>query len=157
MKPNQKVAGSQNVWLTPTMTGKSGSAQYKRGGMEFAIASMPEIFEGVIRPIAQKAYYRAWGVLGTIRAAAASFGRITDWVDLDLSPGYQGTDYILSLTDTKNGTKGALSIEYGRDPYYLEAPDGSTTKAGAMTGKFILHRGFNVSPDSLEGTGGGGF
>jgi hypothetical protein len=147
-----KVEGTEGVYLLPTLTGAGGDT-FKRGGMEYAIASLPEIKQLVLRSVAQKAYARAWGILGAIRTAAYSFGDVTDWVDLSLKTGR--IDAYLILTDTKEGEKGALSIEYGRDEYEVHRADGSSYKVGAMTGKGILHRAFGVSVGSLQGTGGG--
>jgi hypothetical protein len=149
----EKVAGTRSVELLPSLTGGPGGDAFKRGGMEYAIASLPEVKQN-LRGHAQKAYARAWGILGTIRAAAMSFGDVTNWVDLSLQT--ERIDSYIVLTDTKNGQKGALSIEYGRDEYEIEREDGSTYSVGAMTGKFILHRAFGVAPNSLQGTGGGG-
>lgn len=156
-----KVHGTQGVYLLPSLTGGPGGDVYKRGGMEYAIASLPEIKQYVLRGIAQRALYKAQGILGVIRTAAFSYGDIRDhWVKLDLVMGR--IDALLVLTDEKNGQKGALSIEYGRDPYYMyPSLDGSgfgktgRYKVAAMTGKFILHKAFGVSPSALEGTGGG--
>jgi hypothetical protein len=147
-----KVHGTSGVYLLPSLTGGPGGDAYKRGGMEYAIASLPPIRQ-MIRGHAQRAYARAWGILGTIRTAAMSFGDVTEWVDLSMQT--ERIDSYIVLTDTKNGQKGALSIEYGRDEYEVEREDGSTYTVGAMTGKFILHRAFGVPPNSLHGTGGG--
>lgn len=151
MKPFTKVAGSDSINLAPTLTGK-GSNSYKRGGMEYAIATVPGV-QRELDSIIQKAYARAQGILGTIRAAVFSFGDIRDhWVQIDTETGR--VDRSLILTDTKSGQKGAMSIEFGRDEYELETEDGSYT-IGGMVGKFILHRAFGVAPNSLHGTGGG--
>lgn len=147
-----KVPGTRAVYLLPSLTGGPGGDSYKRQGMEFAIASLAPV-RAVVRAEGQKAYARAWGILGTIRAAAAKFGEITNWVDLSLDTGR--IDSYVILTDTKNGQKGAMSIEYGRDEYEMERADGSTYTVGAMSGKFILHKAFGVPPNSLHGTGGG--
>lgn len=147
-----KVSGTQGVYLLPSLTGGPGGDAFKRGGMEYTIASLPEVRQ-LLRGHAQKAYARAWGILGTIRAAAASFGDLTEWVDLSLQT--ERIDSYLVLTDTKNGAKGAMSIEFGRDEYEVEREDGSTYTVGAMTGKGILHGAWGVAIGSLQGTGGG--
>lgn len=148
-----KVSGTSGVYLLPTLTGGADGDAFKRGGMEYAIASLPPVRQ-LVKTTALKAYSRGQGILGVIRAAAFSFGDIRDhWVQLDLEQGR--IDAYLVLTDTKSGQKGAMSIEYGRGEYELERKDGTIAKIGAMTGKFILHKAFGVAPNSLHGTGGG--
>jgi hypothetical protein len=154
-KPFTKVAGSNSLNLAPSLTGGSGSKAFKRGGMEYLIASLPPV-QHVMDTEIQKAYAKAQGVLSNIRTAVFSFGDIRDhWVNLDTVGGR--IDRTLRLTDQKRGTKGALAIEYGREPYYVtrDASDGGETyKVGAMTGKFILHRAFGVAPNALKDGGG---
>jgi hypothetical protein len=155
-KPFTKVAGSNSLNLAPTLTGGPGGSTFKRGGMEYLIASLPPV-QAVMDVQIQKAYAKAQGILSNIRTAVFSFGDIRDhWVNLDTVGGR--IDRTLRLTDTKNGTKGAMSIEFGREPYYVTLDDsegGETYKVNGMTGKFILHRGFGVAPNSLGGSGGG--
>lgn len=151
-----RVAGTRSLELLPSLTGGPGGESFKRGGMEFTIAELPQIRQ-YMRGIAQRAYYRAWGILGNIRTAMTSFGDIEEWVDLSMQTGR--IDSYIVLTDTKAGQKGAMSIEFGREPYYMtrdKSEGGGTYKVGGMTGKFILHRAFGVAPNSLHGTGGGG-
>lgn len=148
-----KVAGSRGIELLPTLTGNPLTDQQKRGGMEFAIASLPPV-RREIRSRAREAYGRARGQLVAIRAIAAMFGQeVNEWVNLELRNGR--TDSTLVLIDRKSGHKGAMSIEYGRDPYLMEDEDGNTHEVGGMRGKFILHNAFRVPPGVLEGTGGG--
>ena len=149
-----KVHGTRSVYLLPTLTG-SGSDVFKRGGMEYAIASLPEVKKH-IRGIGQDALSRAHGYLGVIRALAKMEGIDGDnWVQLDLKMGR--TDGTLILTDTKGGHKGAMSIEYGRDEYITEDKNGNIRVIAGMAGKFILHRAFRLPPSGsvLNGTGGG--
>ena len=146
----KKVTGA-NLSLLPSYTGSGYNAAYKRGGMEYFIATRPEVRQE-LKGIATRAIFRARGILETIRVAAFSFGDIRDhWVQLDLDT-KGDVDYKLILTDTKAGQKGALAIEFGRDEYELQTKNGKFT-IGSMTGKFILHRAFGLSPGALAGTG----
>lgn len=148
-----KVAGSRSLRLLPTLTGNPLTDQQKRGGMEYAIASLPGV-RREIRSRGREAYGRARSQLVAIRAVAAIFGEeINEWVNLELRNGR--TDSTLVLIDRKSGHKGAMSIEYGRDPYIMTDEDGNTYEVGGMRGKFILHNAFRVPPGTLEGTGGG--
>lgn len=152
MRPFTKVAGSDSINLAPSLTGQGG-ASFKRGGMEYAIASLDPIQARMDKEIS-KAYSKAQAILQLVRAAVFSFGDIREhWVQIDTEGGR--IDRTLRLTDTKNGQKGALSIEYGRGEYEVETKSGKKYTIGGMTGKFILHRAFGVAPNSLNGTGGG--
>lgn len=140
------------VELLPTLTGGPGNAVYKRGGMEFAIAKLPEVSDYLLGQ-AMKAYYRAWTRLGAVRAANTNFGDITRWVILTLQKGR--IDWHLVLTDTKAGHKGAMSIEFGRGDYTLTSKTGQEFRIKGMEGKGILHFGVGQPLGSLQGTGGG--
>lgn len=153
MKPFTKVAGNNYLNLAQTLTGSAKSKVVKRGGMEYAIASLEPVQDRMDEEI-QKAYHRAQGVLDNIRTAVFSFGDLrNNWVNITHVGGR--TDRTLILTDSKNGRQGAMSIEYGRSKYKVKTKSGDTAVVGAMTGKFILHQGFNVEHGRLKGTGGG--
>lgn len=56
-------------------------------------------------------------------------------------------DWFVVLSDER-GQKAALSIEYGREAYYVSkdgSEGGETYKVGGMEGLFILHRAANLS------------
>ena len=156
------VSGSRSIALLPTLTGKGGKT-FRRGGMEFAIASLDEVQKKLDYEIA-KAFTRAQGRLENIQTAARSYGvDVQRWISISTSR--DTTDRILILTDSKSGQKGALAVELGRGSYYVSKDKNGRTipakgqayKVGAMTGKFILHYGFGVKPGSLEWSGGGRF
>lgn len=154
MKQFTKVAGSDRINLAPTLTGSGISASGKRGGMEYAVASLSGV-QSVLDGMIFVAYIKAQKELQLIRAAAFSFGDIRNhWVSIDQFRYKPGVDRYLMLSDTKSGFKGAMSIEFGRSPYTRKTDEGDF-KIDGMTGKFILHKAFGVPPNSLHGTGGG--
>lgn len=143
---------SSRVELLPSLTA-SGDI-YKRGGMEYTIASLGEV-KAELKAVASKAYAKAQANLAHTRAELGTLGkRIATHVSIELKKGR--IDSYLILNDMASGTPGAMSIEFGRDAYEVEDEEtGEKHIVGGMTGKGFLHRAFGLRPGSLNGTGGG--
>lgn len=140
-----------NVSLLPSS--KDGGAEgAKSGTMEHEIAKIEEL-KDYLHELAQRAYSKALGILGPIQSKALGRGE-KPWVQLELKRGR--IDSYVVLVDTKGGQPGALSIEYGRDPYLVNrGKDDNLVRVGGMEGLAILHRAWGQQLGSLEGTGGG--